>query len=123
MYVFKFFENQLFNPLFSHLSGIDFEKLPVKVKIVRNPPDDETAMLEEKMLGNDMPMMPPGGGPLEEPGLEGGKPMTEQLFIFQNPAGLGASVRFSHYVYPSDVRKKAIEYYDSLKGPFKVKST
>ena len=113
MYVFKFFENQLFNPLFSHLSGIDFEKLPVKVKIVRNPPDDETAMLEDKMLGNDMPMMPPGGGPLEEPGLEGGKPMTEQQEN-QNPAGLGASGDLVIDLPPA-VRKKAIEYYDSLK--------
>ena len=114
MVVFKFFENQLFNPLYAHLLNTDFKQLPVKVKIIRNPPDDETAMLEDKMLGNEMPMMPPGGGALEEPGLEGGKPMTEQQEN-QNPAGLGASGDLVIDL-PPDVRKKAIEYYDSLKG-------
>ena len=82
MVVFKFFENQLFNPLFAHLLNADFKKLPVRIK--RNPPDDETAMLEDK---------------------------SKRIKIQQ---GLGASKDLVLDL-PPDVRKKAIEYYDSLK--------
>lgn len=38
----KFFENQLLNPLMAHLLNKPVATLDVRIKIVRNPPEDET---------------------------------------------------------------------------------
>lgn len=46
------FENQLFNPLFAHLTGKKFEELPVRVVIKRKQPKDEANMQSKNDMQN-----------------------------------------------------------------------
>lgn len=124
--VSEFYEHQLLTPLLLHLirfiqPKLAKEHIPIKCKIVRDPPDDETAMLEQKIMegggGSKGAKEEEGsqGGPMEEAGMEGNKPMTEQQ-PNQNPAGLGAAGSDDTLLdLPKDTRKLAMEYYDIFK--------